>query len=114
MPAPAIDVAPATVVTMGGRPLPDGDPGACLEAARDVSRAWLEQPLTVVIAGTRVERTRQQLGARVDAAHLQTLVAARLDATSPLRREHARAHGSAPLALPVPWTLDAAAALGAL
>jgi vancomycin resistance protein YoaR len=114
MPAPRIEVAPPVTVTMGGRALPDGDAAACLEAARDAARAWLEQPLAVVVAGTPVERTREQLGARVDAAHLDALVSQRLDATSALRRNHARAHGSAPLVLPVPWTVDSAAAMGAL
>ena len=113
MPEPRAPAA-APAVTMGGRALTDTDAAACRDAARDAAREWLEQPLTVVVAGTAVARTREQLGARVDEAHLQALVTERLDASSALRRDHARAHGSAPLELAVPWTVDSAAALGAL
>jgi vancomycin resistance protein YoaR len=96
---------------MDGKPLPVGDSEASLAAARDAARAWLEQPLAVTVAGTRVERTREQLGARIDAAHLESLVAQMFYPHSALRR------GLAPgvaLALPVPHSLDADAAMSAV
>jgi vancomycin resistance protein YoaR len=114
MPGPRAEPAPLAAATMDGKPLPLGDADACLGAARDAARAWLERPLAVVVAGTRVERTREQLGARVDGAHLQALVAQALDPRSALRREKAREKGSAPLALPVPFTVEAPAAVAAL
>ena len=70
MPAPRFEPAPLAAATLDGKALPLGDAEACLAAAREAARAWLGQPLAVVVAGTRVERTREQLGARVDGAHL--------------------------------------------
>jgi vancomycin resistance protein YoaR len=114
LPGPrGVEPAPATTAVLDGKPLPP-EAGAGLEAARDAARAWLERPIAVVVAGTRIERTREQLGARVDAAHLQALVAQLADARSPLRRRHALAAPGAPLAVPVPYTLDTPAALATL
>ena len=46
MPPPAIAVAPSATVTMDGHPLPEGDPAACLEAARDAGT-----PLHIQVLG---------------------------------------------------------------
>jgi len=114
MPGPRAEPAPLGAATLNGKPLPGDGAEACLEAARDAARAWLEQPVAVVIEGTRVERSREQLGARIDSVHLQSLVAQMMDERSALRRGHARGKAGAPLALAVPYTVDVAAAMGAL
>jgi vancomycin resistance protein YoaR len=114
MPGPRAEPAPLTAATMDGKPLPLGDADASFVAARDAARAWLERPLAVVVAGTRVERTREQLGARVDGAHLQALVAQAMDPRSALRRVRAPGQAAAPLALSVPFTVDGPAAVAAL
>ncbi|HEY5243012.1 MAG TPA: VanW family protein, partial [Polyangiaceae bacterium] len=114
MPGPRAEPAPLGAATLNGKPLPGDGPEARLEAARDAARAWLEQPLAVVIEGTRVERSREQLGARIDSVHLQSLVAQMTDERSALRRGHARGKAGAPLALAVPYTVDVTAAMGAL
>jgi vancomycin resistance protein YoaR len=114
MPAPHVDAAPLAAATLNGKPLPLDAEERCLAAARDAARQWLEQPVAIVVEGTPVSKTREQLGARVDAAHVQALVAQLFDDHSALRRTHAREHGSAPLALDVPHAVDTTAALGAL
>jgi hypothetical protein len=112
MPAPHVDAAPLAAATLNGKPLPLDAEERCLAAARDAARQWLEQPVAIVVEGTPVSKTREQLGARVDAAHVQALVAQLFDDHSALRRTHAREHGSAPLALDVPHAVDTTAALG--
>ena len=114
MPAPRAEPTPLGGATVNGMRLPVESADACLAAARDAARAWLDQPLAVVVEGTRVERTREQLGARIDGAHLQSLVAQMMDERSALRRTHATAKRGAPLALGVPYEVDATAAIGAL
>jgi vancomycin resistance protein YoaR len=112
MPGPHAEPAPLGAATLDGKPLPTDGAEACLEAARDAARAWVEQPLAVVVEGTRVDRTREQLGARIDSGHLQSLVSQMMDPRSALRRAHGP--GKAPLALAVPYTVDVPAAIGAL
>ncbi len=103
---------PLGTVTLAGKPLPaDADEGATLDAALAAVQAWLDAPVTIDVAGTTTTRTREQLGARMDGAHLRSLVAQLRDGSSALRRRHPP---SSPLALPVPYTVDAAAALQAL
>jgi vancomycin resistance protein YoaR len=99
--------------TLGGQPLPAADPDSVLEAAREAARAWMGQPLSVVVAGEKASRTREQLGARVDWSHLRALLAELADPRSALRRARA---GSArtPIALPLPYTVDLQAAMGEL
>ncbi|HEY1695460.1 MAG TPA: VanW family protein [Polyangiaceae bacterium] len=111
MPGPRNDAVLLAAATLDGHALPLTDADACLATARDAARAWLEQPLTLVVAGTRVEKTRAQLGVRVDDAHLRSLVDELLQGRSPLRKNH---HGPAPLALDVPYVLDAPSTLAAL
>jgi vancomycin resistance protein YoaR len=114
MPAPRFEPAPLAAATLDGKTLPLGDAEACLAAAREAALAWLGQPLAVVVAGTRIEKTREQLGARVDGAHLQSLVAQMMNDRSALRRGHTHAKAGAPLALAVPYSVDTSAAIGAL
>jgi vancomycin resistance protein YoaR len=114
MPVPRVEPATLAAATMDGKALPLGDADACLAVAREASLAWLGQPMAVVVGGTRVEKTREQLGARVDGAHVQALVAQMMDDKSALRRVHAGGKAGAPLALAVPYTLDAKAAVAAL
>jgi vancomycin resistance protein YoaR len=104
--------APLAHVTLAGKPLPpDADEGMMLDAARQAAQGWLDEPMTMDIGGTPTARTRQQLGARIDGLHLRSLVAQLRDPSSALRRRHPT---GTPLALPVPYTLDTAAALEAL
>ncbi|HEY8092054.1 MAG TPA: VanW family protein [Polyangiaceae bacterium] len=109
---PRAEPSALSSATLDGRALPLGSAEACLQAAHDAAIAWLEQPLDVRVAGVRVEKTREQLGARVDEAHLEALVAQAMDPLSSLRRVHGG--GKAPLALAVPYTLDTKAAVTAL
>ncbi len=112
MPATKPAPAPLAALTLDGKALPTADAQAALSAAREAARAWLERPLAVDVAGTRVEKTREQLGARVDGAHLESLLAQAFYPRSALRRAP-RAAG-APIALPVPYVLDGAAAMSAV
>lgn len=114
VPSRRIEGAPPTTATLDGHPLQVGTPDATLEAARDLGRGWLEQTVTITVGPTRVTRTREELGARVDGEHLEALVTALTDATSPLRRAHAKAAAALPLALPVPYVVDATAAMTGL
>jgi vancomycin resistance protein YoaR len=114
MPSPRVEGAPLMAATLNGKRLPVDGEEACLAAARDAAREWLEQPMAVGVEGTRVERTREQLGARIDAVHLQSLVAQMMDERSALRRAHAREASGKTLALSVPYEVDATAAISSL
>ena len=114
VPSRRIEPAPPTTATMDGRPVSTQDADGALAAAREAARGWLEHTVTVVVAGTRVDRTREQLGARVDGDHLGALARELADATSPLRRAHARSAATAPIVLPVPYSIETPAALAAL
>lgn len=105
---------PGVPATLAGQVVPPGDAQATLELARKATSAWLGQSVTVVVAGARTERTREQLGARIDWPHLRALVAELRDGESALRRAHARLAPRAPLALPVPYAVDFDAAMGQL
>ena len=114
MPARAPRSAEVTNATLDGHGLPAGDSLAAADTARQAMRAWLDQKVTLVVAGTRVERTREQLGARIDSVHLESLLAELRDANSALRLSHSRSAPDVPLALPLPYALDSEAALAAL
>ncbi len=104
--------APLAAVSIAGKPLPaEADEGTTTDAALQAAQAWLDEAMTVDIAGTPTVRTRAQLGARIDGVHIRSLVAQLRDPLSALRLR--RAPGS-PVALPVPYALDTAAALAAL
>jgi hypothetical protein len=91
VPTRRIEAAPPATAALDGHPLPMTSTEAALTAAREDARSWLEGTLTIVVAGKRVEHTREQLGARIDGAHLEALVRELTDATSPLRRAHGKA-----------------------
>jgi vancomycin resistance protein YoaR len=113
MPAPRPLPPPLAPVLLNGKPLPQS--GDALAAAHDIARAWLDQPFAVVVGGARTDRTREQLGARLDVLHLESLVAQAGDPRSPLQRERSRgATPAAPIALAVPFDLDASVSLAAL
>ena len=113
-PSGRIEAAPPATATLDGHPLPLQSAEATRQTTREAARQWLAGNLTLVIAGARVERTREQLGARVDGPHLEALARQLTDATSVLRRAHARSAPAAPIALAVPYAIDPAAALAAL
>ncbi len=111
-PAPLPPGAPLGEVALAGKPLPaQADEGAMLDWALQAVQAWLEESVTIDAPGTSVARSRERLGARVDETHLRSLVEQLRDPRSALRRK--RAPG-APLALPIPYTVDTAAALASL
>jgi vancomycin resistance protein YoaR len=114
VPSRRIEAAPPVTATMDAHPLPLQSAEATLATMREAGRAWLEESVTLVIAGTRASRTREQLGARVDGAHLEALARELTDATSVLRRAHALTAKAAPVTLAVPYTVDASATLAAL
>jgi len=110
---PRPDTGATVAATLDGQPLPR-DPDAALAAARDVARAWLGKTVSIDVAGTPAQRTREQLGARVDWEHLRSLVTELRDPRSALVREHGRGDARSPLPLPVPYALDTQAALAHL
>jgi vancomycin resistance protein YoaR len=113
--SPRGDTGGALVAALDGQPVPlKGDEEATLAAARDLARAWLGRSLSIDVGGTAVQRTREQLGARVDWDHLRSLVVELRDPGSSLRREHVRGAHRVPLALPIPYALDTQAALAHL
>jgi vancomycin resistance protein YoaR len=99
------------LATFDGQALPTGDADAMLSAARDAARAWLGKSVSIDVEGTPAQRSREQLGARVDWEHLRSLVAELRDPRSPLQREQVRRAPRTPLALAVPYALDSQAAL---
>ncbi len=112
----ATNVAPVQA-TLDGKPLPlDGDPLHTVDAAHAIARAYVAQKVTIAApgGGGLLERTREELGARVDAARLAGLVTALRDPSSPLRRAHDQVARGRPLRLPLPVTTDAKRALTTL
>ncbi|MGO9839323.1 MAG: VanW family protein [Polyangiaceae bacterium] len=108
---PRADATAVVPMTLDGQALPPGDADAALAAARDVARAWLGKSLSIDVEGVAAQRTREQIGARVDWEHLRSLVAEVRDPRSPLQREQAQRAPGRTLALAVPYALDPQAAL---
>jgi vancomycin resistance protein YoaR len=107
--------APSVACSIAGQVLPPGDVAATSEAARPALEAWLAGRITLAVGDARPERTREQLGVRIDWARLGRLVAEAEDSGSALRRRRARTAASgAPVELPVPFVVDARAAMAAL
>ena len=108
------NVAPVQA-TLDGKPLPlDVDEVRTIDAAHAIARAYVAQKVTIAVPGGALERTREELGARVDAARLAGLVSALRDTSSPLRRAHDQVARGRPLRLPLPVTTDAKRALTTL
>lgn len=117
MPRALEAAAPMPTVILDGVTLPVDSPGATLAAARDVARAYVAKDVEVTAAGGTLMKPRQALGARVEAARLESLVAQIHDRRSALRRahaQHAQAGVAQPLRLPLPVSVDDERALGAL
>lgn len=100
-------------VELGGQPLSlEGDEEATLEAARAIARRALAARLTLKLPGSptdakgndqsSIQRTREELGARVDADWLAALVVQLRDPSSALRRTHAALAPNKPLQVPLP------------
>jgi len=110
-------------VTLDGKPLPivAGDPARMLEAARAIAREYVSGEVSIAVpsatGAARITRTREDLGARIEPARLDSLVRQLVDQRSALRRAHAQ-HAAAglarPLALPLPVTVDGDRALAEL
>jgi vancomycin resistance protein YoaR len=86
-------------ITLAGDVVPLGvDAGALAE---ERARTWLEEPIELELAGRRLRRSREALGARVDVARLRSWLSAALDETSPMREA-----AGATLPLRMPASLD--------
>jgi vancomycin resistance protein YoaR len=115
-------VAAPVMATLDGKPLPlDGDVVHTLDAAHAIARAYVAQKITISVPGAPVNalsngiaRTREELGARVDASRLTGLVVELRDPSSALRRAHDQVARGRPLRVPLPVTTDAARAIPAL
>ncbi len=104
VPEPPVRAAASAPILVAGVPaVPSGD---ARSLAVDLARAYLRERVTLVVSGERRELSRAALGAAVDAEHLAALLRDAADARSALRRLHAQLHGTAPLDLPMPTTLD--------
>ncbi len=114
LPTRRIEAAPPATATLDGHPLPLGSADAALAAAREDAREWLEGTVTIVVAGSRIPRTREQIGAGVDHAHLEALVRELTTPTSALRVVHARTAPALPIALAIPYAIDSSVTLAAL
>jgi vancomycin resistance protein YoaR len=104
----------AVTATLDGKALSLGS-GAerALEEARVIARAYVAAKVTLAVEGAgATQRTREELGARIDAARLAALLAEALDPRSALRRAHREAR--VPLRLPLPMDVDVDRALSAL
>ena len=101
--------------TLDAKPLPlDGDETKTADAAHAIARAYVAERVTIAVPGGAIERTREELGARVDGARLTGLVRALRDPYSPLRRAHDQVARGRPMRLPLPVTTDARRALATL
>jgi vancomycin resistance protein YoaR len=116
VPDARVEVSAAPVeATLDGKPLPsDGDETRTLDAAHAIARAYVTEEVTLTVPGGQIKRSREELGARIDAQRLSGLVRALRDPTSPLRRAHEQVARGRPLRLPLPVTTDAGRALAAL
>lgn len=116
-PAPA--AGPTPQVLLDGVALPMGeDEVVSLDAAHAIARAYVARRIAIGVEGDRLERTREELGAVVDAGRLASLVAQARDPRSALRRAHAQIRaqlgGDPPIRLPLPVGVDGDRALEAL
>src|SRR5205823_3658037 len=82
---------------------------------RAIARAYVAQPLTLSVPGSGSrDKTREELGGRVDAERLTALIAEVRDPYSPLRRAHDQVARGRPLRLPLPVVTDTTRAVAAL
>jgi len=108
-------VAAPVEATLDGKPLPlEDDETRTTDAAHAIARAYVAEKVTIAVPGGAIQRTREELGARVDGARMASLVGALRDASSPLRRAHDQVARGRPLRLPLPVTTDARRALATL
>src|SRR5262249_1136125 len=109
-------LGPAPTLSLGDKVLPlDGDEARTLDVARAVVRSYLAQKLTVTVAGSGArERSREELGARVDTDRLSSLVREARDPSSPLGRAHSQVAFGRALRLPMPVVADVRRATVAL
>ena len=105
---------PGVACSLAGHTLPPGGAATTFDAARPVLEAWLAQSLTLVVGDERPQRTRAELGVRIDWGRLRALATQAQNPASALRR--LRAPGSPPggVLLPVPYWVDEQAAMAAL
>jgi len=103
-------------VTLDGKALPMvGDPKLTLDAAKRIARGYVLDSIKLTAKGGQArDRSREDLGARVDPVRLAKLVDEVRDPTSALRRAHEQIAKGKPLRLPMPVTVDDQRALSAL
>lgn len=107
--------APVPEVWLEGQRLPQGAPvEKSLDAAAAIARAYVKAPVTLKLpGGATLSKTREELGIRVDGAHLEVRIRELYDARSALRRAHAELGGGA-LKVPLPAVVDEKRAVSAL
>lgn len=91
-----------------GAPVDPSEPHVRAEAIRT---AWEAERIALVVGDERIERTRAELGARLDVDALAAALARAGDPSSHLVRHHLRVRGDEALEVPVAVTLDPAPAL---
>ena len=108
VPAPPREVVAApAIATLDGKPLPlDGDAAKTIDAARAIAREYLEGAVKLAVGGEVRERTREELGARVDGERLASIVAQLRNAKSALRRKHDATARGKPIDVPLPVEVD--------
>ena len=110
-----VDPHPPEVRVFGHAIPMKGSEADTLDAARALSRAYLNEIVTLDIPGAPQEkRTRADLGAHVDAARLEALVHEIRDPESAIRRAHEQIAKGKPLDLPKPVALDEPRAFSAM
>jgi vancomycin resistance protein YoaR len=82
--------------------------------AEAIAAEWASAPLVLRIGDERIERTRGELGARLDIDALATSIARAADPGSRLVRHHVSSRGVAPLEVPVTVVLDSGPAFALL
>ena len=105
---------PVPDVTLDGAPLAvEGRTEEDIqERIRAGAKAYLAQPMVIVASGASITKTRAELGARIDAARVESLAAELTKPQSALRRAYAQHR--ARIALPMPVTIDESKAMSTL
>lgn len=104
---------PVPDVTLDGQGLDVSvSPEALAEEIRVRSKAYVAREVTVQVSGAAITRTRSELGARVDAGRVASLVLSLVEPQSALRRAYAQHRGR--IALPLPVEIDEKRAMATL
>ena len=103
---------PVPDVTLDGQVLEVSSADRLTEEIQRRSRAYVAREVTIEASGAAIARTRSELGARVDADRVASLVAQLIEPQSALRRAYAQHRGR--IALPLPIEIDEKRSLATL